>query len=274
MTAPSEKTPDQSKKSVQIKFFSISLPKLYLLSVITFGFYDIYWFYKNWDAIKKAEEQKMSPFWRAVFRIFYAWSLFKKVDHATKEQGYKDLYPSGRLATIYVILLLIGSALARYPGYDLSIGVAAILVVLLGALPLLPIQKAMNYSNSRIEGNDGQQKLGVGEVIVIIIGVIICLLSLIGYFVPDPLNRTANSSTATSAVLSLEEFNESCISGATEGEGALTNEQATTYCTCMYNRGVQQYGLERWRTILEEAGMTNATSPEITELAKQCVATL
>jgi uncharacterized membrane protein YvbJ len=53
----------ESKKEIEVKnfekniegieYFSIPPKRLALLSILTLGLYEIFWFYKNWEAIKK-----------------------------------------------------------------------------------------------------------------------------------------------------------------------------------------------------------------------------
>src|SRR5258708_1698326 len=45
-------------------FFSVSLLKLLVMSTVTLGLYDLYWFYKNWTFVKERTARDISPFWR------------------------------------------------------------------------------------------------------------------------------------------------------------------------------------------------------------------
>ncbi|HTE58579.1 MAG TPA: hypothetical protein VK694_07630 [Verrucomicrobiae bacterium] len=61
------------------KYYQIQPKKLFWLSAITFNLYEIYWFYKNWQAIKEAEHSDIRLVWRAIFAVFFVNSLFKKI---------------------------------------------------------------------------------------------------------------------------------------------------------------------------------------------------
>ncbi len=61
------------------KFFIVAPSKLAVMSIATFGLYEIYWAYKNWQAIKEADDSNIMPFWRAVFAIFFAYRLFQRM---------------------------------------------------------------------------------------------------------------------------------------------------------------------------------------------------
>src|SRR5258708_37159984 len=47
--------------------YIISIPKLIILSTVTFGIYDIYWFYKQWKSFKAERDLKVTPWARALF---------------------------------------------------------------------------------------------------------------------------------------------------------------------------------------------------------------
>lgn len=52
-------------------YFAVSKSKLAVMSIFTFGLYEIYWFYKNWKIVKEETGRKIHPFWRAIFAVIY-----------------------------------------------------------------------------------------------------------------------------------------------------------------------------------------------------------
>ncbi len=164
--------PEKNTKSHGIKFYSMSLPRLYFLTIITFGIYEIYWFYRNWKAIKEAHPQKMSPFWRSIFQIFYAWPLFKEIKESAHKHGYKVNFSAGGLALVYAVILLVSNGVSRIPEYNSGVIVATIILALIYALPLFPIQKAINFNNRKQPGPE-PEKGTTGEVILIFVGALI-----------------------------------------------------------------------------------------------------
>ena len=156
-----------------------------MFSILTLGIYEIYWFYKNWQAVKSAEGQKISPFWRAIFAIFFCHSLFKKVLESAKSHDYKESYSPGWLATAYILLLVIGNGLSRVESYDVGFNLLWLIIAVATFIPLMSIQKAINYNNEKIKGDDVLTPgFSGGEVVLIVIGVIWFLLVLIGTFMP------------------------------------------------------------------------------------------
>lgn len=174
------------KKDISdIEYFSTPLTRLVLLSVLTFGFYELFWFYKNWEAIKKAEQQQLSPFWRAIFAVFYCHSLFKKVLQSAKKYGYGDSYSPEFLATLYVLLFFIGNGVSMIEDTTFEFDIVWLLVAVSPFVPLLLVQKAINFNNSKIIQNyNERRKFLKGEILLMIFGTILFSLVLLGIFSP------------------------------------------------------------------------------------------
>lgn len=177
--------PREIQSGPAIKYFAISPKRLALLSILTLGTYEIYWFYKNWEAVKKAEGQKVSPFWRAIFVIFYCHSLFKKVLASAKSSGYQNSYSPGWLATAYILLLLVINGLGNVESYDIWFNLLWLIIASTTFIPLLAIQKAINFNNGKIKGDAGlKREFSGGEVGVVVVGAILFLLVLWVSFLP------------------------------------------------------------------------------------------
>ncbi len=72
----------------------ISLNKFIILSIASFGLYEIWWMYKAWRFYQQKEQSNIMPAARAIFTIFFLHSLFKKTFEFAKEKGYKESYSS------------------------------------------------------------------------------------------------------------------------------------------------------------------------------------
>ena len=55
---------DTSRSAI---YYPVSSGKFIVLSVLTWGIYELYWFYKNWSFVRHRDGSGILPFWRAVF---------------------------------------------------------------------------------------------------------------------------------------------------------------------------------------------------------------
>jgi hypothetical protein len=139
----------------------------------TFGLYELYWFYKNWQAIKLREKENISPFWRAFFGYFFCYALFSEIGEWQQEIG-KGKMPAGWLACGWIIANLTW----RLPDPFWLISTASVLF-------LVPVQKVVNEIN-RIEAPDHvpNDKIRGVNWIAILAGGLVLALVLVGLYVP------------------------------------------------------------------------------------------
>ncbi len=140
-------------------FFHVDIEKFAILFVMTVGMYQLYWFYKQWSALKKYYQLDAWPIPRAFFSIFFTHSLCTYVNEYFREDGREYKWSNTLNATIYVGLILVGAILGQVQEHfsDLVlIGVASLLLTLASGIPLLQIQKAINVAliGSEYEVND------------------------------------------------------------------------------------------------------------------------
>ncbi|HTX87149.1 MAG TPA: zinc ribbon domain-containing protein [Candidatus Nanoarchaeia archaeon] len=178
-------TVEPEKSVAKVEYFSISFGRLILLTALTGGLYLLYWFYKNWQAVKKAEGTNISPFWRAVFSIFFCYDLFKRVLRSAKSEGYTKSYSAGWLTTAYIALLFIENGYYKTNVSDIgdpTSWVFMLLVLLfLAPLPLLPIQRAINFTNKKM-GHERTTIFTTGAMVLIVIGIILLTLIVLGAY--------------------------------------------------------------------------------------------
>ncbi len=70
------------------EFYNISRTKFLIFYILSGGFFDLYWQYRNWKYLKQTTQQykKIWPFWRAVFSIIWFGILYRKVDNDISEE--------------------------------------------------------------------------------------------------------------------------------------------------------------------------------------------
>lgn len=155
--------------------YVISIPKLIILSFTTFGLYEIYWFYKQYKSFKAETNWKIIPWLWALFAHLLSYSLFKKVSFLIKDIDKKRKLEYFGLAIAYLIFGFV----ARFPEpYSL--------ISLLSFLPLIPLQKAINFYWQKKLGKElKESKFGRWNYSWAIGGSIFLLLALVGTLRPD-----------------------------------------------------------------------------------------
>lgn len=98
--------------SSQPPFFAVSLLKLVVLSICTFGIYELYWFYKNWLLIKDREASAISPALRAVFAVFFCYQCLARIGDFATPALAKSRLAAGPLAVGWILTTLLN----RLPG--------------------------------------------------------------------------------------------------------------------------------------------------------------
>lgn len=93
-------------------FFTVSSFKLVVMIFVTFGLYEIYWFYKNWTLIKNNYQGcKVMPAARSIFAPIWAYSCFKEIKKSAAGIVAFEHLPIGYLAFAYFLL----NALSAFP---------------------------------------------------------------------------------------------------------------------------------------------------------------
>ena len=156
-------------------FFAVSPLKLVVMSTVTFGIYELYWFYKNWKLIKQRTDSNIMPFWRAFFGVFFCYSCFKEVKDVASSRGISFSSSPGWLATGWIILTLCWRLPDPYW-----------FVCWLTPLFLIPIQNAINRLNAVVAPNHNPNSRFSGwNIAGTVVGGILFVLIIIGTFLPS-----------------------------------------------------------------------------------------
>jgi len=90
----------------ELPFYCVSTMKLSILSLATFGLYQLFWFYKNWVKVRARSCYVMSPFWRAVFSPLFCYPLASGVNSAAESVNVAQRIRPGPIAAIYAGMML------------------------------------------------------------------------------------------------------------------------------------------------------------------------
>lgn len=152
-------------------FFPVSVAKLATMSVCTFGLYQIYWFYKNWRLVKSHDQSRISPPWRSVFGLLFCYPLFRRVQSVAQQQSIS--MPS---AALLFAAWTVATFLSYSPPPYLLVSFGSVLF-------MLPIQRAANRINTQVAPqHDPNGRFGAFNIVIVLIGGLLALLSVIGAF--------------------------------------------------------------------------------------------
>lgn len=175
------KLPDNNIEELDdssVRFFYKSATTVGVLSLFTLNIYSIYWFYKQWRAIRLSTNNKrIYPALSGIFQFFTSYYLFKRVSDASTSVGYKHFISGSNVASLYMVILLISNALGRYePGNqtgDAIILLALTALSLIASAILFKVQKAINFYELNLEPDLAIRKYYPGEIIFSTIGILL-----------------------------------------------------------------------------------------------------
>lgn len=147
--------------------------KFILFYFLSLGLYGIWWMYKSWKFFQEKDKLDIWPAARAIFAIFFAYSLFDEIQRYAQANGYQKSFSSGGMFAAF-LLLNFSSRLPDPIGW----------LSLLAFLPLLPPLNALNYAISHSEEYEGvfSSRLNNRQVVLVVLGVLFWALIIIGLF--------------------------------------------------------------------------------------------
>jgi hypothetical protein len=148
-------------------YYTISPVKMVLMSLASFGLFDIYWLYRQWKAVRARTGEDVSPFWRTVFAIFFVNRLFSLIRSDSASAGVPALMSTGMLSAIFIITNLVSRIEStKVLGPVWLLGFAAI-------VPLVIMQQEINQYHAAVTPNfDRNTRWGFGNIVTLLIGVL------------------------------------------------------------------------------------------------------
>jgi hypothetical protein len=164
-----------SSSDESLPYYPVSILKLVVLSVFSLGFYDFYWMFKQWQAIRDHHGTSVSPFWRAFFGVWFVYALFDDVRHRSLMAELRENVPSGMSAAAYIVFAILGRIGGRIDN-DLLWLVSFFTIV-----PLIIMQGAMNRLVRHHDPNaDMNERFTAWNIIVIVVGAALWALIILG----------------------------------------------------------------------------------------------
>lgn len=152
----------------------ISTSKFVIFSILSFGLYNYWWMFKEWRFFQQKENIKIMPAFRAIFAIFFLYSLLKRIISFAESAQYSKNYSSGFLYIAYIFTPILTSSMDPY-------GV----IIILTTVYLIPAFQAINYAKRNSENIQTIElnKLTTPQIILVILGSIFWLLVIASFFI-------------------------------------------------------------------------------------------
>ncbi len=141
--------------------------------LIFFGIYPLFWMYDQWSFLKKRQDLKISPGWRAFFSALWAGPLASDVQKYLKKENIHVSYSPVLIGISFFVLC----ALHKLPD-------PYWLLSLLSFLPILPIVEAMNQYYEKHDSHLPKFKLAWWQYVLTALGLLFLLLAVYGTFYP------------------------------------------------------------------------------------------
>ena len=178
--------------------YRISISRLLLLTVLSYGVYLYYWFYLTWRQYRDHTGNRVFPAWHTLALGVPIYGLFRTHHHVASynrlmlHAGLRDLINPMLvvcLVLVYIVLSLIAAALyffsislsgglsgAEPPGTVATvtkIGIEILTIIAAAGLIAYVQPKLNGYWESLPEVSVTNGKLGSGEIICLVIGILV-----------------------------------------------------------------------------------------------------
>src|SRR6185369_12924181 len=131
-----------ASESAETMLFPVSPLKFVVMDVVTFGFYGLYWAYKNWRWFERETNKKAGPIVYAIFLPVSLFDLCQKLRDLGWQKGFQKQLPIFPIAAAFFLL----NASGRIPN-------ALCLISLFTFVPLLIVQLYINDLNKTVNAN-------------------------------------------------------------------------------------------------------------------------
>lgn len=124
----------------EVFYYPVSLPKLLILSFVSFGLYMTYWFYRNNLYKKIKEDSSIMPIARGIFFTFWYYPLYASLYDDSMQRFNENKVLFKPLAILFAVLFFIVNLLGNKDG-------AISIVFFIMPLFLIPLANYINVVN-------------------------------------------------------------------------------------------------------------------------------
>ncbi|MEP0357475.1 hypothetical protein [Paraglaciecola sp.] len=179
-------TDSNDSEEAKPEFFTTAISKMIILSVSTLNLYSFYWFYKHWTAQKLHAGRDCLPVLRAIFQVFFVYSLFATIKNEANVKSIKASWMAGPLAVYYIVLQILQNVSDKLPAISENILFDSLFWILFGLtsiVPMVVVQKTVNVLNDDPEGVENKH-FGWANWVFTLIGVCFWGLMVVGLILP------------------------------------------------------------------------------------------
>jgi hypothetical protein len=155
-------------------FFAVGVVKLIVMTFVTFGVYEIYWFYRHWNLVRGRDRSDIWPVPRAIFAVFFVYQLFARFRSDGEQYNVTTSFAAGPLAAVFIIFNILWRL--PEPWWLVSFVTAIVLAV---------AQKHANEVNlAAAPEHERNERFGGWNWFGIVVGGLMWVLVIIGLTVP------------------------------------------------------------------------------------------
>ncbi len=144
-------------------FFQVGTVKLAMMCFFSFGFYGLFWIWKNWHYLKQHSNVQCLPWVRTLFSPLWVFSLFRfMIAEIVERGGQRPSLGPGLLATSYIV----GNLASRIPG--IFGDVLGLFII----LPLVMLQQQINALNGGDEHTKNTKFSPLNWVLLVLSGLL------------------------------------------------------------------------------------------------------
>jgi hypothetical protein len=186
-------------------YYPVSIPKLLLLSLATFGLYLIFVWYQNFEYIRCRQHSTKSSVVRSVFMIFTVFPLFADINQSSKKYLGRAMPGCFFFALWFFLSLLVG--LVGFLFVNISSPIDAMVVMAVnfsGLFALIPLQLTINAINKdQGLGDYIRRSMSLKEMVYLFLGVVFWALMVKSYHEVNAILKQANSFSQIQSTLQL-----------------------------------------------------------------------
>ena len=167
--------PASIEDAAETPWFLVGGAKLLVMSVVTLGFYQLYWMYQHWKRVRDVQNDEVWPVPRTIFAIIFAFPLFERISDQAADRGLEHV-PSPKACAIMFAAL---SFAWRLPDPWSLIGFFSV-------LPLVIVQRAASaLALEAVPDADPNARFTGLNWVGVVIGTVLVILGAIGMMLPE-----------------------------------------------------------------------------------------